>query len=90
MTLIHTARFTGRRSGTYIAIFASTYVSLFLAALIAEQMGMPAASLSRWLLLAVAALFVESVLAVCGFLDNWIPLRPRLAALAAKGKGGAG
>ena len=58
MTLIHTARFTGRRSGTYIAIFASTYVSLFLAALIAEQMGMPAASLSRWLLLAVAALFV--------------------------------
>jgi hypothetical protein len=38
----------------------------------------------------VAALFVESALAVCGFLDNWIPLRPRLAALAAKGKGGAG
>jgi hypothetical protein len=38
----------------------------------------------------VAALFVESALAVFGFLDNWIPLRPRLAAFAAKGKGGAG
>jgi hypothetical protein len=38
----------------------------------------------------VAAVFVESALAVFGYLDNWIPLRPRLAALAAKGKGGAG
>lgn len=38
----------------------------------------------------VAALCVESVLVVFGFLDNWLPLRGRLAALAAKGKGRRG
>ncbi|MBS0395811.1 MAG: DUF2232 domain-containing protein [Proteobacteria bacterium] len=38
----------------------------------------------------VAAVFVESALAVFGFLDNWVPLRPRLDALAARGRGGAG
>jgi hypothetical protein len=37
-----------------------------------------------------AALFVEGALAVFGFLDNWLPLRARLAALAAKDKGRAG
>jgi hypothetical protein len=42
------------------------------------------------LFLPFTTLFVQGALAVFGFLDNWIPLRPRLAALAAKGKGGAG
>jgi hypothetical protein len=39
------------------------------------------------LFLPFTTLFVQGALAACGFLDNWMPLRPRLAALAAAGKG---
>ena len=37
-----------------------------------------------------AALAVQSLLVVVGFLDNWLPLRGRLAALAARDKGRRG
>ena len=37
-----------------------------------------------------AALFVEGALAVCGFLDNWFPLRAKLAARAVKMKARGG
>jgi hypothetical protein len=37
-----------------------------------------------------AALFVEGALAVGGFLDNWFPLRAKLAALAVKMKARGG
>ena len=47
-----------------------------------------------WLGVTYALLFVpfmaslvEGALAMCGFLDNWLPLRPRLAARAAAGRG---
>ena len=57
MTLTHAGRFTERRTGTYIAIFASAYVSLFLGALIAEQLGVATATLWNWLFLLPLALF---------------------------------
>jgi hypothetical protein len=38
----------------------------------------------------IAALLVESALAAFGFLDNWLPLRARIGALAAKDKGRPG
>lgn len=46
MTILKTARIQHRRAGTYLAIFASGCVSLFLAALLAEQLGANVASLN--------------------------------------------
>lgn len=56
MTLVHAARLTGRRTGTYIAIFASTYICFYLAGLMAEQMGVSVSRLSKGLVLASAVL----------------------------------
>ena len=58
LPFVHPQRFTGRRTGTYIAIFASAYVSLFLGALIGEQLGVAEATLWRVLFVLPVALFV--------------------------------
>ena len=58
MTVINAARVSNRRSGTYVAIFASTYVSLFLCALIAEQLGVARGALEKSMAVAPMFLFV--------------------------------
>lgn len=61
----HSAIMMSRRStGTYIAIFASAYLSLFLGALIAEQLGVSLSLLGKVLFAVPLALYVSVALLV--------------------------
>jgi cation/acetate symporter len=57
MTILHPARHHHRRIGTYLGIFASGFLSLFLGALIAEQMGVGAGPLNILVLVVTLAAF---------------------------------
>ena len=58
MAMFHAGHLARRRNGTYLGIFASAYASLFLGALLAEQMGMAGAALDAALFFGPLALFM--------------------------------
>ena len=57
MAFLHPARMAHRRTGVYFGIFASAFVSLFLGALIAEQMGVTSVPLNTLLFLVPLAIY---------------------------------
>ncbi len=58
MSSAHSLMTTRRRTGTYIAIFASSYVCFFLGALLAEQLGVSRSMLSKLLFAAPLGLYL--------------------------------
>lgn len=83
--------------------FATDVSRLFLGAFVLQGLGLLHAAREMfgfgvgWLVttyvlffLPLAALLVQSALAAFGFLDNWLPLRARLSALAGRNKGASG
>ena len=58
MALYHSERLRRGRTGTYLGIFASAYISLFLGGLLAEQMGVTADVLDLVLFVVPLVLFV--------------------------------
>ena len=58
MAMFHADQLVRRRTGTYLGIFASAYASLFLGALLAEQMGQAGGAMNATLFLVPLALFL--------------------------------
>jgi cation/acetate symporter len=58
MNVLNATRHHRRRTGTYLAIFASAYTTLFLGTLLSEQMGASASSINAVLFVVPLLLFV--------------------------------